>query len=102
MHLVQFLLPVYDNRKRAFPKRLFDDVREHLIQTFGGVTAFVRSPAVGAWETEDGDVQRDDMVLFEVIADSFDRDWWQAYRRVLERTFDQEKILVRAMRVDCV
>lgn len=47
MRLVQILLPLYDNQHQRFPKAFFDHVREGLTKQFGGVTAFVRSPAVG-------------------------------------------------------
>lgn len=48
MHLIQLFLPLYDNDGQAFAKPLFDTVRGELTERFGGVTAFVRSPAVGA------------------------------------------------------
>lgn len=95
-HLVQFFLPLRDNAGAAFPKSEFTRVRAELTDRFGGVTAYLRSPALGAWEDEDGDVQRDEVVLFEVVADTLDRDWWRAYRETLCRRFRQEEVLVRA------
>lgn len=100
MHLIQLLLPVYDNRGQAFPKALFDTVRSELTDRFGGVTAFVRSPAVGAWEDERGAVQRDDVLLFEVMADTLDRAWWATYRDTLQARFRQDEVLVRASAVE--
>ena len=97
MHLVQLLLPIYDNDKRAFPRAYFDQIRQELTERFGGVTAFVRSPAVGLWKDDEEDVTRDDVVMFEVMADLLDEDWWKAYRQKLERTFRQETILIRAI-----
>ena len=99
-HLVELFLPLYGNDGRAFPKALVDRVREELVDRYGGVTAFVRSPAVGLWEDEDGDVSRDDVILFEVMAEALDRDWWAQYRRELERRFEQDEILIRATRVE--
>ena len=100
MHLVQFFLPVYDNDGHPFAKARFDAVRAELTEAFGGVTAFVRSPAVGAWEADDGGVCRDDVVLFEVMAETLDRAWWAAYRMALEQRFAQEEVLVRATPVE--
>jgi hypothetical protein len=97
VYLVQLLLPVYDNDKRAFPRAYFDQVRQELAHRFGGVTAFVRSPAVGLWKDEEQDITRDDVVMFEVMADHLDEAWWKRYRQKLENTFRQEKILVRAL-----
>jgi hypothetical protein len=100
MHLVQLFLPVYGNEGQPFPKSMFDKVREELTDAFGGVTAFVRSPAVGLWEDDTGEVCRDDVVLFEVMAEMLDRAWWRAYRRTLEQRFGQEEILIRASAVE--
>jgi len=50
MHLIQLLIPLHDNHKQAFPTAYFNKVREDLTKHFGGVTAFVRSPAVGLWK----------------------------------------------------
>ena len=100
MHLIQLFLPLYDNDGQAFAKPLFDTVRGELTERFGGVTAFVRSPAVGAWEDHSGDVQRDDVVLFEVMADHVDHGWWAAYRAQLEARFQQDEVLVRAVRAE--
>jgi hypothetical protein len=60
----------------------------------------VRSPAVGIWKDDAGEVCRDDVILFEVMADALDREWWLAYRRKLERRFDQDEILIRASAVE--
>ena len=97
MHLVQLFLPLRDNGGAAFDRALFDEVRATLAERFGGSTAFVRSPASGLWEDDDGELERDDVVLLEVMADTLDRAWWHDYRRTLEQRFRQEAILVRAL-----
>lgn len=96
MHLVQLFLPLRDNAGSPFPRALFDQVRAELVGRFGGVTAFVRSPALGLWEDGEGDVQRDEVVLLEVMAAQLDPDWWRVYREQLERRFRQDEVLVRA------
>jgi hypothetical protein len=95
VHLVQILLPLYDNDGRRFGAGDFDRVSEELVARFGGVTAFRRSPAEGVWR-EDGEESRDRVVIFEVMADRVDREWWRQYREELERRFRQEKIVARA------
>ena len=95
MKLVQLFLPVYDQHGKAFPRAFFDQARSELTKRFGGVTAFLRSPAVGAWQKPGGEVCRDDVYLYEVMADALDRGWWQDYRARLERQFGQDVILVR-------
>jgi hypothetical protein len=100
MHPVQLFLPAYDADTRPFPKAMFDAVRAELAARFGGVTAYLRSPAVGLWEDETGECVRDDVVLFEVMVDALERDWWRTYRRELETRFEQDEILVRTSAVD--
>ena len=100
MHLVQLFLPLRDNTGAPFPRALFDAVRAELAERFGGVTAFVRSPAVGLWEDGEGEVQRDDVVLLEVMADHIDHGWWASYRRTLQGRFRQDEVLVRASVVE--
>ncbi|GAC1423746.1 MAG: hypothetical protein NVSMB6_24890 [Burkholderiaceae bacterium] len=100
MKLLQIFLPLYDNGDKAYPKAMFDRVRSELADAFGGVTAFLRSPAVGLWEDAAGEVQRDDVVLFEVMTDDLDRNWWQHYRHDLQDRFRQQSILVRATDVE--
>ena len=95
MYLVELLLPLYDNEGRAFGAEALNRVRDELAERFGGVTTFRRSPAEGVWE-EGGEVARDQVVVFEVMADALERAWWAEYRAELERRFRQEKLVVRA------
>ncbi len=83
-----------------FPHVLFEETRSELVQRFGGLTAHVRAPARGLWKADDGSVARDDVAIFEVMAEGLDRAWWAEYRRTLERRFRQEVMIVRATRLD--
>ncbi len=98
MHIVQFLLPLRDNARQPFPRADFDKVRTELTDRFGGVTAFLQSPALGIWkDEEEGETMRDEMVLYEVMVESLDRAWWSGYRSELERRFRQERVVMRAL-----
>jgi hypothetical protein len=96
MFVVEFLLPVADNDGKRIAKDEFDRVRRELTERFGGVTAFLRSPAIGHWADETGSVRRDELVGFEVMTPKLDRAWWRDYREKLEERFRQEEIVVRA------
>jgi hypothetical protein len=99
MHLIQLLLPLHDNDKQKFPAEYFDSVRSDLIDRFGGVTAFLRAPAVGLWKGNDDDVSLDEVVMFEVMSPDLDEEWWHDYRRRLQKKFRQEELLVWAAKV---
>jgi hypothetical protein len=100
MYLVQFLLPLYDNNGSPIPRPAFEEVRSELTERFGGVTAYLRSPAQGFWKESDDEVVKDDLVLFEVLAEEVDREWWSDYKRKLLERFRQEEIIVRASEVE--
>jgi len=96
MDLVEILLPVRDNAGAAFPKRAFDLVRDELTERFGGLTAFMRSPADGYWQDKAGATHAEDVIALEVMTDTLDEDWWRDFRKRLEAVFAQEEIVIRA------
>ena len=96
MFLIEFFLPLFDNDGARFPKDEFERVRRELTERFGGVTAFMRSPAMGLWADDTGQVRRDDIVSFEVMAETLERDWWRNYREQLGKRFRQQEIVMRA------
>ncbi len=100
LHLVRLILPLYDNEGRAFPRADFDRVRDELTERFGGITAFVRSPAQGTWKERDGEVDRDEVVMCEVVVESLERGWWASYRTTLEKRFGQRELMLRALPVE--
>lgn len=99
MHLIEILLPLRDNQGRAFDPALLAGVREALVEKFGGLTAFSRSPAEGLWE-EGGERSRDEVIVIEVMSDYLDRDWWRRFRERLERDFRQKEVVVRARQAE--
>lgn len=98
MHLIQILLPLYDNGGEPLPGELYGRMREELARAFGGLTAFTRAPAEGHWRDE-GETKRDDIVVFEVMAEHLDEGWWKAYRTDLEGRFRQDVIVIRAQEI---
>ena len=96
MYLVQLLLPLYDNGGRRISPEQFAQIRDELTHRYGGVTAYLRSPAQGTWKQGSGEVGRDEIVMCEVMVQDLDRDWWSAYRSTLERRFGQQEMVVRA------
>jgi hypothetical protein len=100
MYLIELFLPVYDNNKEPFEQAAFDRVRNELAEKFGGVTAFRRTPAEGLWKEDGGAVNRDEIVIFEVMAEGLDRAWWSHYRSGLEEEFRQQELIMRATKIE--
>jgi hypothetical protein len=94
MHLIQILLPLNDNRGKAIPSKLFHEVKRELTRCFKGLTVYSRSPAEGIWKPRKG-TKRDEIIVFEVMAPTLDRPWWEQYRKRLEAKFQQESIVIR-------
>ncbi|MBB4003213.1 hypothetical protein [Aurantimonas endophytica] len=99
MHLVQLLLPLYDNDGFALPQDSFQAVSQELTRRFGGLTAYTRAPAEGWWKQEGDPTSRDEIVILEVMVRELDEAWWHNYRRDSEHRFRQESIVIRAQPV---
>jgi len=94
MHLIELLIPLFDNAGNPFPEQLHNLMRTELTQQFGGVTAFRRAPAEGVWKHE-GDVDLDQIMIIEVMNADLDRGWWSRYKARLESRFGQDEIVIR-------
>ncbi len=95
-HLIQILLPLHDNAEQAFPHEEYARVRGELTERFGGLTVYTRAPAEGLWRQNENQTSLDEIVIFEIMAQELDADWWSGYRRELEARFRQNVIVVRA------
>ncbi len=42
-------------------------------------------------------MERDEVVMVEVVTEAFDREWWRAFAATFETRFAQESIHVRAI-----
>jgi hypothetical protein len=101
MVLIQLLLPT-TSVARADGVAPLDQTRRELAERFNGLTAYLRSPAKGWWTSPDGHTEQDDVVMVEVVTETFDRRWWRTYAVTLAARFDQESIHVRAVPVGMI
>lgn len=99
MTLLQLLLPITGDREVATAK--LEETRTELLAQFGGVTAYLRSPAKGLW-ADAGEVAADEVVNVEVVVEKFDRAWWGRYERTLAARFAQQEIHIRAIDADLI
>ena len=102
MHLVQLLLPTRDRTGTPFPAATTVQTRVELVEQFGGVTAYLRSAAAGAWVNDDGILERDEVVMVEVLVETFDLTWWREYAGRLAERFGQDEMHIRAMPVTLI
>lgn len=100
MHLVQIFLPLNDNSGIRISREAFAQIRDELMDRFGGLTAYSRAPADGLWKPSENETEeRDDIVIYEVMVHALDRAWWNRFRQKLEVIFRQQSILVRASEI---
>jgi hypothetical protein len=69
-------LPLYDNAGAKLSRELLTQTLSELTDAFGGATAFTRSPAEGFWADPAGRIQRDDVIVVEVMVPNADDGWW--------------------------
>ena len=98
MHLVQLLLPLYNNSGIQFEQKLYTDVRNELVDRFGGITAYTRAPVHGLWQ-ESEQLVRDDLIIYEIMVEKLEEEWWRGYREILENRFQQLSLVVRAHQI---
>jgi hypothetical protein len=95
--LVQILLPLPARNVPVERGGPFERLRAELTERFGGMTAYLRSPAIGLWKDSEGDPERDEIVVYEVMVDELDERWWAALRERLRTELDQEELVIRAL-----
>lgn len=101
MHLVQLLLPLYDNEGQRQPEDIFRRVRAELTERFGGLTEHTRAPARGLWQDNaTGRTNQDEIIVYEVMVDAVDAAWWRSYREALESAFRQKELVIRSQQID--
>ena len=99
MHLIEVFLPLTFPDGTGVPESLMAIVQAELTERFGGVTVYARAPADGVWKGSGG-VERDALVVLEIMTDELDKDWWSGFRHRGEALFRQEELVIRATRID--
>lgn len=95
MHVIEIFLPLETRTGKPMPTEVIEGIVAGLAERFGGATAFIRSPADGLWKENDG-VERDQIVVVEVMVSEVNERWWEEYRSRLETEFAQGEVLIRA------
>ena len=74
MVLIQLLLPA--SGAASAEGVALAETRRELADRFNGLTAYLRSPAKGSWTAPDGHTEQDDVVMVEIVTETFDWAWW--------------------------
>jgi hypothetical protein len=99
--IVQLLLPTVDGEGVKVPLSKMRSLARELSDRFGGVTSFLRAPAEGLWQPhENAPAEKDDIVIFDVMAEDLDEAFWRSLRVRLKADLGQSEIIVRAQPVD--
>lgn len=91
---MQILLPLRSPDGEDFPRTHYEGAERELIARFKGFTAYPRAPASGIWKSPDATVEKDDLIVYEVLTKVRDAAWWASFRQSLEKLFQQEKVLI--------
>jgi hypothetical protein len=95
---LKFFCPLRTTKGSVSMPGSMREVRQDLSRRFGGITTFTRAPAHGTSEAR-GEIVHDDIVVFEVMTDTVDRPWWEAYRHRIEQSFARDEIVIRAVAI---
>jgi hypothetical protein len=97
--LVEILLPLTYNDGSPVGDDVMSKIHKELVERFGGLTAFTRSPAEGVWTSAAG-ASRDEIVVLEVMTRGLDRAWWSQWRKRFEGLLRQDEIVIRATHLE--
>ncbi|WP_332719255.1 hypothetical protein [Pelagibacterium mangrovi] len=94
MQIVEVFLPLDTGSGIAIDAEVIEGIVGGLADRFGGATAFTRAPADGLWK-QGSTMEKDRILIIEVMVSDLDQAWWKDYRNKLEREFEQEEVLIR-------
>lgn len=100
--LFQILLPIYDNEGQPLPDEMYKSIKLKLTERFGGLTAYSRAPATGLWKDGDKELNVDKVIIYEVIADEYDKKFWKSFKEILKAQFKQKDMIIRCTAIEVV
>lgn len=94
MQIVEVFLPLDTGSGIPIEPEIIEGIVGGLADRFGGATAFTRAPADGLWK-QGTTMQKDRILIIEVMVSELEEGWWRKYRAKLEREFEQGEVLIR-------
>lgn len=87
LQTIEVFLPLKTRSGAAIGENILEGIVGGLADRFGGVAAFTRSPAEGLWK-DGNSIQKDQIIIIEVMLETVDDLWWRDYRSWLEAQFE--------------
>jgi len=96
--LIQLFLPVTNSP--SADKKL-EALEQKLIKNFGGLSIYAQNPVSGSWRKK-GQLEKDKMMVFEVMVPVFNEKFWKKLKTSLEKQFGQKEILIRSLDIGMI
>ncbi|HEX3798792.1 MAG TPA: hypothetical protein VH413_08830 [Verrucomicrobiae bacterium] len=91
-YLIRILLPLCNKSGRVFPAALYQSVKANLSSRFQNFTTYSRAAA-------EKPSSPDNLVAYEVTAESPDIKWLREYRNGLKKIFQEHAIVIHAQKI---
>ena len=93
MKLIELFIPLYDNEGEKFSDEHFENLKSELTDAFGGVTIYKKTS--GYWKEPERPVKKDEILIYEIMAEQIKKAYWQALKRRLLILFRQKDLVFR-------
>lgn len=100
MYQIQLLLSLYNNEGKAFPSSHYEKVKLFFNDKFGGITMYTRTSVVGLWKESPHSTVKDELIIYEILSDQLEKDFWQHYKSDLQSLFQQEEMVIKACEIN--
>jgi hypothetical protein len=87
-------LPLAFNDGGRVPDALFIQVRDELIEKFGGLNVLSPGSPTQGWWKSGAVVYRDDILIYRVTTSQDEDNFFQSYKIELARRFQQEEVWI--------
>lgn len=95
--LIQLFLPTTAENGKAFPGTYFHAVKQKLSKKFDSLSVYLKSPVIEHIKDDGPTLAKDTVLVYEVVSDSVETDYWSQYQQFLQKQFKQDDIVIRCL-----
>lgn len=92
---VELFIPLINQQNNTSIHKKYNQLRIQLLSKFGGLTIYKRTPVEGLWNDENEKTVQDDIMIYEIMIQQVDLNYWKDLKRSLEKSLNQEEIIIR-------